>query len=32
MVDVVNLIKDLRKFLRCLRYDPYSHTGRGGSI
>ena len=26
------LIKDLRKFLRCLRYDPYSHTGRGGSI
>ena len=26
------LVKDLRKFLRCLRYDPYSHTGRGGSI
>ena len=25
-------VKDLRKFLRGLKYDPYSHTGRGGSI
>ena len=26
------LVNDLRKFLRGLKYDPYSHTGRGGSI
>ena len=26
------LVNDLRKFLRCLKYDPYSHSGRGGSI
>ena len=26
------LVKDLRKFLRSLKYNPYSHNGRGGSI
>ena len=26
------LVKDLRKFLRCLKYNPYSHNGRGGSL
>ena len=26
------LVKDLRKFLRSLKYNPYSHNGRGGSL
>ena len=26
------LVNDLRKFLRSIKYDPYSHSGRGGSI
>ena len=26
------LVKDLRKFLRSLKFDPYSHNGRGGSL
>ena len=25
-------VKDLRKFLRSLKYNPYSHNGRGGSL